>query len=73
MFWSRPKKDDSKDLREKNIQELKGAFPSVKRPNNDDSLFEIITTTNGSPNTIRIYIPQDFPNTKPGISNGYVK
>ena len=65
MFWGK-KKDDTKMLRDKNIKDLSSAFPTIRRPNSDDSLFEILFNVGGVFSTLRIYIPFDFPTTRPG-------
>jgi hypothetical protein len=66
MFWHK-KKDDNKALRDKNVADLTAAFPSIRRPNSDDSLFEILFNVAGTFSTLRIYIPHDFPVSRPGI------
>jgi hypothetical protein len=66
MFWGK-KKDENKILRDKQINELMVAFPSIRRPNNDDSLFEILFNVGGTFSTLRIYIPHDFPVSRPGM------
>jgi hypothetical protein len=62
MFWGGKKKEDDK---EKQIKQLKGAFPSLRRPNNDDSMFEFRFTVNSEYNTLRVTLPPDFPSSKP--------
>eukprot|EP01031_Cornospumella_fuschlensis_P033865 gene33865-40974_t len=63
MFWGKKKTDDDK---EKQIRQLKQAFPSLRRPNNDDTLFEIrFVGTDGQSNSLRVFIPSDFPLTRP--------
>jgi hypothetical protein len=64
MFWGGKKKDDDK---EKQIKMLKNAFPSIRRPNNDDSLFELRFTVDNQYNSLRAFIPDDFPNMRPGM------
>lgn len=63
MFWGAKKKDDDK---EKQLKHMKAAFPSMRRPNNDDRLFELRFTVDNQYNTLRITIPDDFPQSRPG-------
>lgn len=63
MFWKKPKEDD----REKQIKQLKNAFPSIRRPNNDDTVFEIRFVVQNQYNSLRIFTPIDFPQTRPGF------
>jgi hypothetical protein len=67
MFWnsgnSKKKKDDEK---ERHIKDLKAVFPSVRRPNNDDSLFEIKFVVSNQYSSLRVFIPADFPTARPG-------
>lgn len=63
MFWGTKKKEDD---REKQLKHLKAAFPSMRRPNNDDNLFELRFTVDNQYSSIRITIPEDFPQSKPG-------
>lgn len=66
MFWGHKKtKGEDKD-KEKQIRELKAVFPSIRRPNNDDNLFEIKFVVNTQYSSLRVFIPADFPNTRPG-------
>lgn len=65
MFWSAPKKKKDDD-KERQIKELKQVFPSIRRPNNDDNLFEIKFVVNNQYSSLRVFIPSDFPNTRPG-------
>jgi hypothetical protein len=62
MFWGAKKKDDDK---EKQLKHMKAAFPSMRRPNNDDRLFELRFTVDNQYNTLRITIPDDFPQSRP--------
>ncbi len=64
MFWATKKKEDD---REKQLKHLKAAFPSMRRPNNDDRLFELRFTVDNQYNTLRITVPDDFPQSRPGI------
>jgi hypothetical protein len=65
MFWSAPKKKKD-DEKEKQVKELKQVFPSIRRPNNDDNLFEIKFVVNNQYSSLRVFIPADFPSTRPG-------
>lgn len=65
MFWFKGKEPEQ-STKDKQIRELTSAFPSIKRPNQDDNLFEIIFEIDRKYNTLRIYLPNDFPTTKPG-------
>lgn len=62
MFWATKKKEDD---REKQLKHLKAAFPSMRRPNNDDRLFELRFTVDNQYNTLRITVPDDFPQSRP--------
>lgn len=64
MFWSNKKKKD--EDKEKQIKELKAVFPSIRRPNNDDNLFEIKFVVDNKYSSLRIFIPPDFPSIRPG-------
>ena len=61
---SKSKLEDDKD---KQIRSLKTAFPSIRRPHNDDSLFEMKIFVDGVYSSLRIVIPTDFPHTRPGL------
>jgi hypothetical protein len=63
MFWGGKKKEDDK---EKQLKHLKAAFPSMRRPNNDDRLFELRFTVDNQYNTLRITVHDDFPQSRPG-------
>lgn len=65
MFWGPKKKKDEVD-KEKQIKELKQVFPSIRRPNNDENLFEIKFVVNNQYSSLRVFIPADFPSTRPG-------
>jgi hypothetical protein len=65
MFWGASKKKKDED-KERHIRELKQVFPSIRRPNNDDTLFEIKFVVNNQYSSLRIFIPADFPHTRPG-------
>jgi hypothetical protein len=70
-FLSKSSSDGGKKLskaeseRLKMITPLKSTFPSIRRPNNDDSLFEIKFLVDAQYSSLRIYIPSDFPLTRP--------
>lgn len=57
------KVDNEKELQ---ISSLKIAFPSLRRPYNDDNVFEMRFAVDGQYNSMRITIPGDFPNSRPG-------
>jgi len=65
MFWSTKKKQKDDD-KERLVKELKAIFPSIRRPNNDDSLFEIKFVVDSKYSSLRIFIPPDFPLIRPG-------
>lgn len=65
MFWFKGKEQEQY-TKEKQIQDLSGAFPSIRRPNQDNNLFEIVFEIDRKYNTLRIYLPSDFPSNKPG-------
>lgn len=64
MFWFKGKEQEQY-TKEKQIQDLSGAFPSIRRPNQDNNLFEIVFEIDRKYNTLRIYLPSDFPSNKP--------
>jgi hypothetical protein len=73
MFpWGANSRRESKtkleDEKEKQIRSLKTAFPSIRRPHNDDSFFEMKIFVDGVYSSLRIVIPTDFPNTRPGLN-----
>lgn len=63
MFWGGKKKEDD---RTKQVNKLKHAFPSIRRPNNDDNIFEFRFTVDGQYSTLRLSVPEDFPQGVPG-------
>jgi hypothetical protein len=63
MFGWNKKKEDEK---EKQLKQFKYAFPSLRRPNNDDTLYEIRFLVENQHNALRIAIPNEFPSVKPG-------
>jgi hypothetical protein len=65
MFGWNKKKEDEK---EKQLKQFKYAFPSLRRPNNDDTLYEIRFLVENQHNALRIAIPNEFPSVKPGNS-----
>ena len=67
MFWGTTKKKRGDEEKEKQIKELKQVFPSIRRPNNDDNLFEIKFVVNNQYSSLRVFIPGDFPSTRPGM------
>jgi hypothetical protein len=67
MFWFKGTQKDESG-KEKQIRDLSNAFPSVKRPNQDDNMFELVFEIDRKYNTLRIYLPSDFPTSKPGIT-----
>lgn len=66
MFWFKGKEQENY-TKEKQIRELTTAFPSIRRPNQDDNLFDVLFEIDRKYNTLRIYLPSDFPANKPGI------
>jgi hypothetical protein len=63
VLFGAKKRDEDKD---RQIRELCATFPSIRRPQNDDTLFEMLFDVNRVYSTLRIYIHADFPNSKPG-------
>ena len=61
------KKDTDAEIREKLLRDLRSAFPSIRRPNNDNSMFELLFEVNKQYITLRIFISADFPTSRPGI------
>jgi hypothetical protein len=59
------RKEEEKD---RQIKDLRTSFPSLRRPNSDDALFEMLFQVDRVYSTLRIYISPDFPSTKPGTS-----
>jgi hypothetical protein len=66
MHWFRSNKDQE-PTREKNVKELCASFPSIRRPQDDDNMFELLFEIDRKYNTLRIYLPSDFPANKPGF------
>jgi hypothetical protein len=69
MFWS-SKKPTREEEKEKHIKGLQHAFPSMRRPNNDNELFEVRFVVDGQFSSLRILVNGEFPNTPPGIIIG---
>ena len=65
MFWGGGKKNDSVDIKEKMLRELRSAFPSLRRPNNDDTVYELLCEANKQYYTLRVFFAPDFPASKP--------
>lgn len=67
MFWSKKKHHHGGDHhdKEKQLKDLKSVFPSLRRPNNDDSLFSIQFCVDNQYSALRIFIPAEFPNIRP--------
>lgn len=65
MHWFRSQKDHE-PTRDKNVKELCASFPSIRRPQDDDNMFELLFEIDRKYNTLRIYLPSDFPANKPG-------
>lgn len=66
------KKLTKEEEREKQIKELKHSFPSIRRPNNDDALFELKFVVNTQYSSLRVIIPSDFPTTRPGKFHAFL-
>jgi len=65
MFWGKKKESDS-DIKEKSLRELRSSFPSIRRPNNDDTVYELLFEVNSQYNTLRMFFAADFPASRPG-------
>ena len=59
-------KNPKEVTKERLIRELTTTFPSIRRPNNDDTAFEIKFLVEDQYSVLKIYIPSDFPQTRPG-------
>jgi hypothetical protein len=66
MFWGK-KKDNDAELKNKMIRDLRSSFPSLRRPNNDDTVFEIMFELNRQYHTLRVYLSPDFPASRPSM------
>lgn len=66
MFWGSSKKKETEE-REKTLKELRTSFPSIRRPNNDDTVYELLFEVNRQFSTLRIYIPTEYPVERPGM------
>ena len=64
FLWGKSKSDTDVS-RARQIADLKASFPSIKQPNNDDSSFELSFELDRQYNTLRIWLPSDFPSNKP--------
>jgi len=64
-FSRRDSKTKVEEDREKQLSNLKSAFPSIRRPLNDDSQYEMKIVVDGIYSVLRIYIPADFPLMRP--------
>lgn len=64
-IFGKKRTDDEKD---RQIRELRVTFPSLRRPNNDDELFEMLFEVEKAYSTLRIYLKPEFPSLKPGLS-----
>lgn len=60
------KKDDNSGDRDRQIKEFRTYYPTIRRPNNDDTVFEMLFEVDKKYSTLRIYILPDFPTSKPG-------
>ena len=67
-IFGKKKTDDEKD---RQIRELRVTFPSLRRPNNDDELFEMLFEVEKAYSTLRIYLKPEFPSLKPGSFRKY--
>jgi len=72
-FNRRDSKTKAEDDREKQISNLKSTFPSLRRPLNDDSQFEMKVVVDGIYSVLRIYIPADFPQIRPGFHRNLLR
>ncbi len=64
LFWGKKKHVPS--AKERLIREMQMVYPSVRRCNPDDSLFELSVRPSTVPFTIRILLDKSFPDIKPG-------
>ena len=69
-IFGKKKTDDEKD---RQIRELRVTFPSLRRPNNDDELFEMLFEVEKAYSTLRIYLKPEFPSLKPGSFQRHCK
>ncbi len=61
MFWQKNKVDQ----RSKQLKELTEAFPSIIRPNNDDSCYELLFEVSRTILTLKMSISTEFPSHPP--------
>lgn len=52
--------------REKKIKEFRQAFPNLRKPYHDDSIYEVVFQSDQVYMTLRIFLTADFPTSKPG-------
>ena len=67
MFWGK-KKDNDAEIKIKMIRDLRASFPSLRRPNNDDTVFEIMFELNRQYHTLRVYLSAEFPASRPSMN-----
>jgi hypothetical protein len=65
MFWSKKPKENP---REKAIKELEKTFPSIKKSDNNNQYEMLFETTSKQFHSLIIYLPDDFPQSRPGIN-----
>lgn len=68
MFsWASKKKGDSSKGtdRKSQLEEFKNSFPAHRKPNNDDSIIEIVFSCQGSLAILRMYLTDEFPVQRP--------
>ena len=59
------KKDSENEAKDKILRDLRSSFPSIRRPNNDDTMFEILFDINKQFCTLRIFVLEGFPTSRP--------
>ena len=69
MFGFGKKKEESE--RDKQLKALRLAYPTVRRPHNDDSILEVLFLVQKEYNTLKIFLLSDFPNDAPSMSYKY--
>lgn len=65
FLWGKRSSDTDSGSRARHVADLVACFPSIRRPNNDDSSFEFSFEIDRNLNTLRVWLPSDFPSTKP--------
>ena len=65
MFWGGSKKNDGAEVKDRMLRELRSAFPSLRRPNNDDTVYELLFEVDQKYNTLRVFFSPDFPASRP--------